>query len=1052
MIAPGSRAAEAVLLEEMERALPAASIPPAPVLVVVPSHILREHLLGRLLARRPAWLGLEVTTLNGIVASVLGEEEEPLRSGELVEPLLIARLAATERALSRSLGGLVRGYDEVVGAVRDLVDAGFLPEHLDACVERLEAERSTVGVAAAERAIAIVRVAARLVEALAVRGRVPAAACTARAARRISEDPERALPASAIFLHGFVDATGVASDLLEAMVRYRNTTVVLDRPPAPGGDPGSWEFGSRLLERLSGGASTEFVETPPLEPPRILLFRAADSARQARSAVGWLRESEESERDPGRDALVARNLATEGGRLSVELDRQGVAGSLPSGLPSRLGRHISALLALLARRADAPLGLALELAGERLEARCGLLVSDLRIACALRGARTLAAAADLEVPERSVRLLVSDRLERDDDGGATRARSREITAPALANARTELRRLRDQLRALDAPLPLARLAGALEEILSSTLPDEPARRLLDALEPLLEPGLADLEADPEEWRGVLQRLWNPLAIEPVGQGSGVALLSVTEARGLTFRRLALVDLARDRFPRSIRPDPMLPDPLRLRLRELLPDLPVKLEGHGEERFLFAQLLAAADEIALFRPAADLEGRELPPSPFLDERVRAGESEERDAPEPECPSSFVAAVSAALAAGEEGLAHTLPGALFEAGARWMGGGAAAPAALAATRLAVLRELGADPSRPSTHAIGPFLGAVGALSALDPRQAGPSVTALERFAQCGWQTFLERLLRLRPLPDLSEGLPSLPRRLVGSIVHRILESLLPGSRSSPNDLAAVLALGVTEVAWPGERELERRVRHAAASELAAEALDPQIFATTLTREALALLQTVRESDWSAGQRPLLATEVTGEAHFVASGKERRLPFRVDRVDRVDGEILLTDYKTGRPISTAKTEKTRNGHLRTAIEHGEALQLPVYLLGLPDENARARYLYLDPNLDERARELSLTTEELDDDRVQALFDVIYGAWDLGVFLPRMLEPDLQKSYAGCEWCEVREACLQGDSGARLRLEHWLAREETGGAFDRAARAWWRVHGEPRNRRSPA
>jgi len=88
----------------------------------------------------------------------------------------------------------------------------------------------------------------------------------------------------------------------------------------------------------------------------------------------------------------------------------------------------------------------------------------------------------------------------------------------------------------------------------------------------------------------------------VGGGAGVALLSVTEARGLTFDRLAVVGLTRDRFPRAIRPDPLLPDPLRARLRDLLPDLPVKAEGTTRS----ATVRAAArgrDHVALTRPLA-----------------------------------------------------------------------------------------------------------------------------------------------------------------------------------------------------------------------------------------------------------------------------------------------------------------------------------------------------------------------------------------------------------------------------------------------------------------
>jgi hypothetical protein len=43
-------------------------------------------------------------------------------------------------------------------------------------------------------------------------------------------------------------------------------------------------------------------------------------------------------------------------------------------------------------------------------------------------------------------------------------------------------------------------------------------------------------------------------------------------------------------------------------------------------------------------------------------------------------------------------------------------------------------------------------------------------------------------------------------------------------------------------------------------------------------------------------------------------------------------------------------------------------------------------------------------------------------------------------CEYCEVRQACLLDDSGARQRLVRWLtAREQAGVPALAAARAWW-------------
>ena len=49
-----------------------------------------------------------------------------------------------------------------------------------------------------------------------------------------------------------------------------------------------------------------------------------------------------------------------------------------------------------------------------------------------------------------------------------------------------------------------------------------------------------------------------------------------------------------------------------------------------------------------------------------------------------------------------------------------------------------------------------------------------------------------------------------------------------------------------------------------------------------------------------------------------------------------------------------------------------------------------------------------------------MVLAAWDAGEFFPRLVdekgaEPD------ACRFCDVAEACLRGDSGARARLAAW-------------------------------
>jgi hypothetical protein len=1035
IVAAGARAAERRLLAEIEAALPPGEIAQPGLVVVVPSHSLREHLLGRLAARRPAWLGLEVVTLAGAASAILARTGGAPRSGEAIVPLLVARLAAREKALASALGGLAGGYAEIEGAVSDLLDAGFDEAHVGALEERLDLERAAAGAAAVERARAIVRVAAGVRDELGRLGAVPDSERLAEAARRLAADTDLALPARALFVHGFADATGVASDLLESMVRHRPAIVLLDSPPELDGRSAAWRFGARLRERLAGVAALE-SEPATLPPARAVARRAADPAREALAAVAWLAAAEGAM--PETSALVARDLA-DLPLWARELDRQSVAGSAAGGLASARQRRAAGLAEILERGDDAPIGTALATLRERLERAAGVPIGDLRLACGVVGVRTLGAADALARASAPFRLPIADRIAPDDDGVAW-VRRREVASEALDAAASCLARLRAGASAMGRRATLGAQVATLRRWLGDALPADELEAFTAPLSSLAIAPLSAVEVDPEEWRRLVAAAWQRVGVAALGGGAGVALLSITEARGRTFSRLAVAGLSRDRFPRTVRPDPLLPDALRLRLRELLPDLPVKAEGHDEERYLFAQLLSAADEIALFRPLADGTGREVSPSPLFDEWLRRVGVEALPAAAA-TPAALDRAIDAALAVDHERLVHALPAAIREAGERFVEDSVVEGDRLAGARLALLAERDPDPSRETARRLGALFGRVGEVAGLDPRRRTPSVTALERLAGCGWRAFLERVLRLAPLPDLAEALPELPRRLVGDVVHHVLEGLAPEAKATLDEALRRTPLAVE---WPQEEDLERRARSSARRALAVEGLDPVLFEAPLAREALGRLAVARAVDWPAGRRDLLAVEAGGEARLVVAGSERAVPFRVDRVERLDGEIWLTDYKTGRPLSRGVSEKTRARHLAKAIAAGETLQLPVYLLGVAGQPSRARYLQLVPDLDERAREVALNATELDREAIAAVLETLFCAWDAGIFVPRLLEPDLKTVFAGCASCDVREACVQGDSGARLRLARWAtAAAEGEPAGEPTALAWWRLRG---------
>ncbi len=171
-------------------------------------------------------------------------------------------------------------------------------------------------------------------------------------------------------------------------------------------------------------------------------------------------------------------------------------------------------------------------------------------------------------------------------------------------------------------------------------------------------------------------------------------------------------------------------------------------------------------------------------------------------------------------------------------------------------------------------------------------------------------------------------------------------------------------------------------------------------------------------------MLAAELEGE---VAIPGRHSLFFKADRVDRRDGGLVLTDYKTGRHfLKGGATPATLRRTLLAAVRSGERLQAAAYALAGGDPRDRGRYLFLRPERDENDPERAVPVGA-DDAELAKAFQRAAGAtlaaWDRGAFFPRLVEPEQDREPARCRWCAVAEACLRGDSGARRRLREWAA-----------------------------
>lgn len=839
LVARGALAAEALLLEELDSLLAAARSEPfllaKPIRIVVPSRSLRGHLAAAIVRRRGRSVaGVRVQTLHGLAFEVLERSGEMAPRGMAVAGVLAQRFARKEEALQQGLDGLVDGYTAVAGTVRDLLDAGLEPIHAEPFDEALETDgRHVASEVEVRRAQALVRVAARTETALREVGLGRMSTLLRGATEKIEEDPDQALPSRAVFIHGFADATGVATDLLQTLVRKLGARLILDRPADPaagslGAAGAEAAFTEKLAERLSlgRGVPAEPAAAPASGALRVASFEAVGADAEVREAAVRVRALLDGGARAEGIGVVARDLGRYRLALRRHFDRLGVpfSGGATRGGLEPAGRRTLAFLELLRRGEDVPADRWLD-ALASLPATAGriplagVLRVDLRLAFSALGSGRLRDVADLPVdralPGKTYALpirqgLRSETAEPTEDSepgdrerGGTHAARRRVETSHIRRAVRAAGRLRDRIASWPELAPASQHLNRLRDLLLKDLgwdreADE-SRPVLEALDGLAREVPLEMSLTRDELRLLLAgALKDAGTAELGGYGGGVQVLSVMEARGRTFEHLFVLGLNRDVFPRGVHEDPLLSDDLRRILRRVLPDVPIKRSGFDEERYLFAQLLSASPAVTLSWQVADEEGKPLSPSPLVG-RLRLH-------PEPgRAPSlyaypaglaekdeiavrpAFEQAVLAALYAPRRRFGAVLPYALEEGRADLaeLEDSLAPLSAVAAARLAVLEELDPDRRVPEGRAtaagLGPYYGFVGSLAAALPSEADPRrkdlyVTALEGIAACPWQLFLGRLLQLEPTPDPLEALPGADPLLLGNLVHAALERIV------------------------------------------------------------------------------------------------------------------------------------------------------------------------------------------------------------------------------------------------------------------------------------
>ncbi len=1059
IVCRGARAAEERLLAEVRRWLPRTPDEAAvPVRVLVPSRSLRLHVATRIVERFGAMAGVVVQTVHGAALEILDRNDETPMPGDALFDLLVRRLAVREDDLATALADYDDAADATVGVVRDLLDAGFEPGVTEPVLERLEDAGTGFAEPRRRRAAALVRLAARVAAGLEAVGAVRTGEAPLVAARLVRSAPDGSWPARAVLVHGFADVTGAVADLLLAVLRAWPGAIVVDRPPDPC-DHAADDVGIAFLERLEvalGGLAVDH-DDGIVTPAEVVRVMAPNREAEVRTIAARVRALLDGGARPEAIGVVARDMESHVGLIRRWFERlgvpfSGVGGTVGGG---EVGRRVNRLLELLGTGEDTALSGWLE----ALEPRSGL--GDLRLGLRVLGVVRVADVGRVALhalPAGGVELPLADVGEDGsiaDDALVARRLPESEVARAVAAAAT----LATALRAMSAPGTGSEHRERTSAVLAALewSPEDGARaaveRVADAIVGELPPSM---ELEGGEWRALLTDRLRGAGDRPVGgRGGGVQLLSVMEARGRTFDEVFVMGLERGAFPRSAAGDPLLPDELRSAVAaDMLPFLPVKTRGAHEERYLFAQLVSCAPRVVCSWATRD-HGGTLSASPFVDRLGFSGVGVAETAialrPTQQSDQRVVvrtAAEHGVAVAGATGLERLSPfvGAAIEEG--WAVAGVqplADVSQVAAARTDVLAVAEAPADGASS---GPWAGMVG--SVVDAEDRPLWVTSLERTATCPWQVFVTNRLGISPMPDPARGIPDVDASLVGQVVHRVLQRMVDdvvGERVET--VARASTREPSAVPWPSPARLASLVEEASERAVRAAGLSAYGLVGLLAARARSILEVAHAVVFGPSERveEVLGAEVKGEA------EDPRLPvrvrFRSDRVDRGPDGLVLVDYKTGKPPTSAATEDTRRRHILRAVRDGRLLQGLAYALqaGGGERVGTGTYVYLRPDVDgneEETRVVSLRSDDAEAiEGFLAAVAAVVAVRRTGAMFPRVVDAGRPRHRPDhCRWCTVADACRRDDTAFRHRLEAWMGTADPPeGAAQHAAWSLWRL-----------
>ncbi len=1022
--------------------------------IIVPSASLRQHLLRALVKRYGrAVAGIRVQTLWGLAQEVLFKRGVVPASADDLFRVVVARQLEIDGKFYEYLLSISDGAGAVSGAVRDLLDAGYTHGMFEAAGECLATPYADelipdpgpmMGTSSVKQAVDVLRIAAdteKSLDDLEVW-------TTARVFMEAAEHLHGALPHTRVLVHGFAEATGAASELIEALVQHQNATVFIDLPMDPS-QAGSVDLGrrfaGRLMDRLApyGQSAESEADDEAADTAGFVAHGRASEIREVALRIRALLDAGSSPEDIG---VVARDLSGYGQTIRTQFERMGIpfAAEKARGPILPAMRPIYALCRMLRDREKTRSDVWVSVSNTTQSQESPLAGFDLRACLRSLGCSRLEDVVRLNVEEMygddGVQKLpvVEGLLAPDEPGDRRGVRHRTLPRATVEELVTKIRTAVTALGSIGESefKTFDQWRDWLTDLGTSCMGWEEDTELRLSFESVCSrislPD--DFQLLFSEWMQILESTLEAVAYSELGgPGAGVQVLDAMQARGRTFQHLFLVGMNRGLFPRTSPEDPLFSDSLRVRLRrgDLLREIPIKRLSTYEERYLFAQLMGAAQQVTVSWLTTDERGHDCFASPYV-ERLRSSLGWEEDAQlsiargpttvvlEDTARPYLEHAVIAGLV-GDRQLSQQIVHAAHRVGAN--------PNLTSAdidARFQILNEQAPDFSSDAGQVLrsahGPYLGFIGpAQDSGDPRSGRLFVTRLEDYARCPWKMFVGRYLGLEPVRDPFEMLSGSDNLLLGNLVHGVLEVI--GKRpDSPrlHHLDEAQAALTYQTPWPSKERLQALIEHVVHDVFAEKAGGLLAFSQAIVRRSMPYFDVARD-EWGQGL-DLVGVELEGRVDVpLGTDDEGTRPvfFKTDRADIRDGLLRLTDYKTGK-------SQTRGEFLKR-FRQGTMLQAALYAASQPEHKGLGRYLFLRPELKSKAlRDIAFQDEEsASRDELLYVLGLLIRGLEQGIMSPRLSEPGRNKEPDQCGRCEVAEACYRGDSNIRGRLRG-LAGEE--------------------------